>query len=419
MNLTDGLVHDLALYALDWNRLGRQELVQIIDAGTGQVLDTESLANFGGGVYLRWAVRGHVRIVVTNQGPVNAVISGLFLDPVTTAAFVGQDSTTQGTWIGAYGAQGYDVINAAASLPGYATVTPAGQNPFTAVASTTDVRALQVPVGGNRVVAGWHASQSFTVTVNLADGSVHDLELYFLDWARWGRVEQVRIADAATGAVLDTRTISSFGGGVYLDYVVSGKVLITITKQVGSNAVLNGLFFDGNATAATFLGQDATTQGTWIGAYGAQGYDVINAAASLPSYATVTPAGQTPFTAVASTTDVRALQVPVGGNRVVAGWHASQSFTVTVNLADGSVHDLELYFLDWARWGRVEQVRIADAATGAVLDTRTISSFGGGVYLDYVVSGDILITITTQVGANDVLNGLFLDRLKPSSQSPG
>jgi hypothetical protein len=235
----------------------------------------------------------------------------------SAASLLRQDATTQGTWIGTYGAQGYDVINAAAGLPSYATVTPSGATPFTTVASTTDPRALQVPGRSSRVVAGWYANVSFTVTVDLADGRPHGLELYFLDWARSGRVEQVQVADAATGAVLSTQTISAFGGGVYLDYVVSGDIRITLTDKAGPNAVLNGLFLDPAPTTATFLRQDATTQGTWIGSYGAQGYDVINAAAGLPSYATVTPSGATPFTTVASTTDPRALQVPDASERVV------------------------------------------------------------------------------------------------------
>jgi len=41
----------------------------------------------------------------------------------------------------------------------------------------------------------------------------------------------------------------------------------------------------------SFIKQDVTTRGTWIGTHGFQGYDVIGKAASLPSYDTVTPAG--------------------------------------------------------------------------------------------------------------------------------
>ena len=80
--------------------------------------------------------------------------------------------------------------------------------------------------------------------VNLTDGQVHDLELYLLDWDQQGRTEQVQISDASTGAVLSTQTISSFQSGVYLDYAVSGNIVITITKEAGTSNVLSGLFLD-------------------------------------------------------------------------------------------------------------------------------------------------------------------------------
>ena len=86
---------------------------------------------------------------------------------------------------------------------------------------------------------------SFTVDVNLADGQTHDLELYFLDWDSKGRSEQVQISNAGTGAVLAPETISSFTNGVYLDWKVSGNLVITITRTAGANAVLNGIFIDG------------------------------------------------------------------------------------------------------------------------------------------------------------------------------
>ena len=95
---------------------------------------------------------------------------------------------------------------------------------------------------------------------DLTDGQSHDLELYFLDWDSTARSEQVQISNAATGAVLDTETVSSFHCGVYLNWQVSGNVVITITKLAGANAVLSGLFFDPTSTSATFLKQDTTTR---------------------------------------------------------------------------------------------------------------------------------------------------------------
>ena len=152
---------------------------------------------------------------------------------VPTTSFIKQDTTTQGTWIGTYGAQGYDVIGNAASLPSYATVTPSGQASYTWAASTTDPRALQDASGSGRIAACWYSATSFTVDVNLTDGQTHDLELYFLDWDSTARSETVQISNASTGAVLNTETVTSFHSGVYLDWAVSGNVDITVTHWPG------------------------------------------------------------------------------------------------------------------------------------------------------------------------------------------
>ena len=85
--------------------------------------------------------------------------------------------------------------------------------------------------------------------VDLSDGQQHNLELYFLDWDSTSRAEQVQVSDAGTGAVLSTQSIASFSAGVYLDYAVSGHIVITITRQAGANAVLSGLFLDPTSTA--------------------------------------------------------------------------------------------------------------------------------------------------------------------------
>src|SRR5262249_34901820 len=175
--------------------------------------------------------------------------------------------------------------------------------------------------------------------------------------------EQVQISDAGTAKVLDTETISSFSSGVYLDWKVSGHLLITITRQVGANAVVNGLLLDSHAPppppppppatrTASFLTHDRTTKWSWIGIYGAQGYDIVSGPSSLPSNDSVTPSGQSTYTWTTTSTDPRALQVPGSSNRVAAVWYSSTKFTVDVNLGDAQTHNLELYFLHWANGGR-------------------------------------------------------------------
>ena len=164
------------------------------------------------------------------------------LSTPATATFLKQDATTQGTWMGTYGGQGYDVIDGSSSLPGYASVTPSGQSDYVWASSTGDGRALQTSGGSSRIAATWYSATSFSVDVDLTDGQQHNLELYFLDWDNLGRSEQVQISDATSGAVLSAQSVSSFQSGVYLDYAVSGNIVVTITNQGGKNAVLSGLF---------------------------------------------------------------------------------------------------------------------------------------------------------------------------------
>jgi hypothetical protein len=194
---------------------------------------------------------------------------------------------------------------------------------------------------------------------------------------------------------------------VYLDYKVSGNLVITITKLAGKNAVLSGLFLD-SSTSASFLKTDTTTRGNWIGNYGLQGYDIEGGTASLPSSATVGFSGEETYTWAASTTDPRALQVPGGPGRTAATWYDANGFTIDVDLTDGQVHDLALYAVDWDSLGRSEQFQVIDATTGTVLDTETLASFSGGAYLQWAVSGHVQIKVTDLAGKNAVVSGLFL-----------
>ena len=80
IKLIDGNTHQIALYALDWDsyRGVRAETIQVVDANSNAVLDTENLPSFTTGTYMVWNITGHVRINVTLTNGVNAVISGVF-----------------------------------------------------------------------------------------------------------------------------------------------------------------------------------------------------------------------------------------------------------------------------------------------------------------------------------------------------
>jgi hypothetical protein len=96
INLTDGQAHQVALYLLDWDYGGaRSERLDVLDAATGQVLDTRSAASFVGGQYVVWSLRGHVQIRLTTLTG-NAVLSGIFFGGPASASLQGTPSETRG-----------------------------------------------------------------------------------------------------------------------------------------------------------------------------------------------------------------------------------------------------------------------------------------------------------------------------------
>jgi uncharacterized repeat protein (TIGR01451 family) len=425
VNMTDGASHQVALYLLDWDGGNRSERVDVLDAVNGKVLDSRTASGFGGGQYLVWTLGGHVQLRVTSLGGPNAVLSGLFFGPGKppagggSASFLKSDGATQGYWQGAYGGDGYNVIEAGPpSYPKYAAVTPVGTGDYVWAASTVDPRALQKPADpGDRLAAMWYSTTSFTVDVNITDGQQHPVALYLLDWdGGGGRSERIDVLDAATGKVLDTRTASNFGGGEYLVWSLGGHVQLRLTRLAGPNAVLSGLFF-GPAGAppagdgsAQFVKADSATQGTWRGAYGGDGYNVIDAGPpGYPSYAAVTPVGTADYVWAASTADPRALQKPAApADRIAAAWYAADSFSIDLNLSGGA-HQLALYLLDWDGGGRQERIDVLDAVSGKVLDSQTVGGFGGGEYLVWDLGGRVLVRLTKLAGPNAVLSGLFFD----------
>ncbi len=171
-----------------------------------------------------------------------------------TVAFVKTDGTTQGSWQYAYGADGYVLSQGDSSLPGYATVSVAGASNYVWNQSTTDTRALRQPGMSNRLAACWYSSTNFTIDVNITDGQSHQVTLDALDWDGWNgpRQERIDVLDAGTGKVLDSQTVSNFGGGLDIVWNITGHVKFVVTNLLpNSNAVLSGLFFGPGAAQAT------------------------------------------------------------------------------------------------------------------------------------------------------------------------
>ena len=300
------------------------------------------------------------------------------------------------------------------SPPADSRPTPGRRPPPTPVPCSSPARRTASPPSGT-------PRTSFTVNVNLADGQAHDLELYFLDWDNKGRSEQVQLSDATTGTVLDTETISSFTNGVYLDWKVSGNVLITITRTgrgqcrpqrpVPRPDVIADAHRDRELPRAGR--DDAGELDRHLRRAGLRHRLRTRPASrpttpSPPAASRPTPGRRPPPTPAPCRSPARRTASPPSGTPPPAS--PSTSTSPTARPTTWSCTSTT----GTTRAG-ASRCRSATPPPGTVLDTETISSFTNGVYLDWKVSGNVLITITRQAGANAVLNGLFLDPTSSAS----
>ena len=331
------------------------------------------------------------------------------------ATFVKTDISTAGTWKGVYGADGFNVFGDTASVPAYVAITPSGNLSDVWVSSTTDPRGLQTPsTPGHRIAACWYSAGSMNIDLAFNDTKTHQVAFYLVDWDGGNRTEELDILDANNN-LLDARSVASFFGGQYLAWNLSGHVIVRITNtHPGLNAVVSGLFFDAAGSVqepappptVTFVTADNTTAGTWKGVYGADGYNVIGNAVSVPAYVTITPSGNNAYVFAPSTIDPRALQTAsTSGNRIAACWYTGGAMNIDMAFNDANTHQVAIYLLDWDYYGRSEKIDILDANNN-VLDTRSAASFAGGQYLVWNLRGHVILRITN-TASNAVISGLF------------
>jgi hypothetical protein len=81
VDFSDGLDHQVSLYALDWDSQDRAEQVQVFDAQNGSLLLSTDLREFSDGKFLKLRLAGHVQIRITSLTSSDAALSGIFFDP--------------------------------------------------------------------------------------------------------------------------------------------------------------------------------------------------------------------------------------------------------------------------------------------------------------------------------------------------
>ena len=81
LEFPDGLWHEVSLYFLDEDDLGREQTVRVLGSDGG-ILIEQFISNFSGGVYIPFRMRGQVTISVVPSGLDPAVLSGIFFDQI-------------------------------------------------------------------------------------------------------------------------------------------------------------------------------------------------------------------------------------------------------------------------------------------------------------------------------------------------
>jgi hypothetical protein len=84
------------------------------------------------------------------------------------------------------------------------------------------------------------------IELRMEAGRSRRVAIYLLDWDASGRAQTVEVIDRKTGRLIDARFLprDSFLGGQYLAWDLSGRVLIRVSRVLGPNAVVSGIFLD-------------------------------------------------------------------------------------------------------------------------------------------------------------------------------
>ena len=188
---------------------------------------------------------GTVTITVDRTSGPNAVLSGIFLGDAGTPPAHPTTSAPQGSWVGTYGASGYDL---AAWNSGSTDLTSLSNVSVSVVQgsryqwgpSTTEARALESPSTSTRTAATYYDSNQINLQLSFASAYSGNLELYAVDWDSTARREMISVNGQS--AVLS----GNFNQGVWASFPVNVQkgetVTITVDRLAGANAVLSGVF---------------------------------------------------------------------------------------------------------------------------------------------------------------------------------
>jgi hypothetical protein len=172
------------------------------------------------------------------------VLSGIFLGEAGAPAAAPVVSAPQGSWVGTYGASGYDLLafNGSTDLAALtnASLTVEQGSRYQWAPSTTEVRALENFGKTARVAATLYDPNQIKLYLSFTAAYKGNIELYAVDWDATTRREMITVNGQT--AVLS----SSFNAGAWVSFPINvaagGTATVTVDRLAGENAVLSGVF---------------------------------------------------------------------------------------------------------------------------------------------------------------------------------
>lgn len=227
----------------------------------------------------------------------------------TTPVGLSYSQAPQGSWVGAYGGDGYALLNwndgsDLFSLPQSSLVVDQASRHVWST-GTTAVQALQSPDTATRRATCVFDGNQVRLHLTFATAYSGTVHLYAVDWDSLGRRESITVNDGSGNRTANISTDFSLGAWVSapVNVAAGGTVTVTVTRIAGVNAVLSGLFL-GGAPAATVpptgLSASALNSSqiglTWNASSGATSYKVQRSPDGSAGWAQVGTSSTTTFT---------------------------------------------------------------------------------------------------------------------------
>ena len=318
-------------------------------------------------------------------------------------------------WVGAFGSNGYDLAgwdgqSDVSDLPNVSVSLVQGSR-YVWAANTSDLRALPSPDGLTRTAATYYDPSRLQVKLTFQAAYTGNLRLYAVDWDSTARLEWITVGGQSV--VFSSQKYGAFHQGQWAMFPVSepagGSLTITAAREGGANAVLSGIFL-GDAGAPPAIEPPSAPQGSWVGAYGAAGYDLgaWNGASDLTSIpsAAVSLVQGSRYVWAPATGDLRALQSPDKSTRAAATYFDPNQLRLALKFNSAYTGNLHLYAVDWDSHARRELISVGGQTAALSGD------FSQGAWVTIPISAaageTVPIVVDHTAGANAVLSGVFL-----------